>query len=129
MVRYSWRTAFKNAASPDEVLGVVAQFLDEWKPAEIALLPPGGWPPQLASRDALIQYTLHLGEIHGRFRERGEALAKLQELLLFFTHASVRITQVEAFGAEPPKRPSSASLDGAPPGPTSSLKKPLPGGG
>jgi hypothetical protein len=82
-------------------------------------------PRSLASRDALIQYTLHLGEIHGRFRDRGEALAKLQELLLFFTHASVRITQVEAFGAEPPKRPSSASLDGAPPGPSSALKKPL----
>lgn len=95
MVRHSWRTHLKGAGTVDAVLGVVEQFLGEWKPDEVALLPKGSWPKALKSRKDVIDCSFRLGEMHADFSGNAASLARLQELLLFFTHVAVRITQVE----------------------------------
>lgn len=99
MVRHSWRTELKNAGGVEAVLDVVRRFLAEWKPEEIASLPAGGWPKSIGSRKAVQDNAFRLFELHAAFEGDTPSLARLQELLLFLTHVSVRITQVERLGA------------------------------
>jgi hypothetical protein len=96
VIRRSWRTQLKAATTQEAVLTVVSQFLEEWAPAEIAALPPEAWPPRLASRSDVVQHALHLSRIHADSGTSSRGLSGVQELLLFFTHASVRISQLAA---------------------------------
>lgn len=95
MVRYSWRTQLKGSGTVDAVLSVVHQFLDEWTQDERAMLPQGCWPGPLNSRKDVLHCAFALADKHAKFEGNSASLARLQELLLFFTHVSVRITQVE----------------------------------
>lgn len=95
MVRYSWRTQLKGSGTVDSVLAVVRQYLEEWPKDEISLLPPDCWPGELKSRKDVLNCAFKLADKHAKFEGSGNSLARLQELLLFFTHVSVRITQVE----------------------------------
>ena len=94
MIRRSWRTHLKATTTQEAVLTVVSQFLDEWTPGEISLLPPEAWPQPITSRSALLAHAFRLGRMHSEFQGPSESLFGLQELLLFFTHAAVRITQL-----------------------------------
>jgi hypothetical protein len=107
VIRRSWRTHLKGCTSPEAVLTVVSQFLDEWRPEEIAVLPAGAWPGPLRSKSDVLAHALKLNTMHAQFEGRAASLAGLQELLLFFTHASVRCNQLAAIasgGAEAPAR-------------------------
>ncbi len=95
MIRRSWRTQFKGTTSPQAVLTIVSQFMDEWTREEIAALPPGAWPPVLRTKADLLAHALRLGRMH--FELEGASAGSLRgfhELLLFFTHAAVRATQL-----------------------------------
>src|SRR5690242_10320785 len=94
VIRRSWRTALKNASTEKDVLAVVAGFLSEWSPMEIALLPAGAWPARIASRRDLLAHAAALAPLHARFEDHWEALRGLQELLLFMTHAAVAIARI-----------------------------------
>ena len=107
MVRQSWRTQLKSAADERDVLAIVRTFLGEWSKAEIDALPCGAWPSRIGNRADLLSHSVVLAGLHARFRGPGTALPGLQELLLFFTHAAVRIAKIEAAaqGADcPPRR-------------------------
>lgn len=99
MIRRSWRTQLKAATTQQAVLTVVSQFLDEWSPHEVAALPPEAWPPPLASRDDVAQHALRLSRMHADLGASPRGLSGVQELLLFFTHAAVRASQLAAASA------------------------------
>ena len=112
MIRRSWRTHLKGCTTPEAVLTVVSQYLDEWSRDEIASLPGGAWPGPLRSKSDVHAHALKLNTMHASFGGDPAALAGLQELLLFFTHASVRCNQLAAAaanGASLPERDAAAS--------------------
>ena len=96
MLRHSWRTQLKAAASAADVLSVVQRYLAEWKPEEIESLPAGAWPADVKSPSAVVGHSVTLGRLHAEFQGEPTALQPLQELLLFFTHAAVRMARVAA---------------------------------
>jgi hypothetical protein len=106
VIRRSWRTQLKASTSQEAVLTVVSQYLDEWSPEEISALPRGAWPAPLRSRADVLAHALKLNTMHAAFDGDPRGLAGLQELLLFFTHASVRCNQLGAAGA-----PSHGAVD------------------
>jgi hypothetical protein len=100
VIRRSWPTQLKASTTQEAVLTVVSQYLDEWKPEEIAALPRGAWPGTLQTKADVLAHALKLGAMHAAFVGQHRALAGLQELLLFFTHSSVRSNQLAALLAE-----------------------------
>jgi hypothetical protein len=100
VIRRSWRTHLKGSTTQEAVLTVVSQYLEEWKREEIAALPPGAWPGTLQTKADVLAHALKLGTMHAQFAGEHRALAGLQELLLFFTHASVRSNQLAALLSE-----------------------------
>jgi hypothetical protein len=107
MIRKSWRTQLKAAADERDVLAIVGHFLAEWSNAEIAALPEGAWPGRICTREDVLSHAVTLAEIHARFDGAAAELPGLQELLLFFTHAAVRIAKIATPAVDPPplKRP------------------------
>lgn len=108
MIRQSWRTRLKAALEGKDVLAIVRDFLSEWPKDEIAALPPGAWPAAIGDRADLLGHAAKLAGLHARFERDGPALRALQEMLLFFTHAAVRMAKLdsmtEAADADPPRR-------------------------
>ena len=100
MVRHSWRTHLKAAADERAVVDVVARYLAEWKPAEVEALPDGAWPTRLPTPRAVIEHAVQLARLHAAHDVARGGLAYLQEMLLFFTHASVAITRLAAVRGE-----------------------------
>jgi hypothetical protein len=109
VIRRSWRTQLKAATTQQAVLSVVSQFLDEWSPHEVSALPPRAWPATLASKDDVVQHAVRLSQLHADLSGSPGAMTGLGELLLFFTHAAVRISHLAAIAAvqepSPPATP------------------------
>jgi hypothetical protein len=103
MSRYRWRTDLKACATEVDVLRAVERYLCEWTPEELQLLPAPAAPGVFTSAKSITDYTHKLGGIHAVFAGTPRSLALLQELLLFFTQASVRVTQLR-LGQEPAPR-------------------------
>jgi hypothetical protein len=101
VIRRSWRTQLKASTSQEAVLTVVSRYLDEWRPEEISALPHGAWPASLRARADVLAHALKLNTMHASFDGDPRGLAGLQELLLFFTHASVRCNQLAPAGVPP----------------------------
>jgi hypothetical protein len=117
VIRRSWRTQLKASTSQEAVLTVVSQYLEEWKPEELAVLPRGAWPGTLRTKSDVLAHALKLGTMHAGFTGEHRALAGLQELLLFFTHASVRSNQLAALlgeAAQALQKPPHTPLDRKP---------------
>jgi hypothetical protein len=106
MVRQSWRTELKAAQSERDALGVVRAWLGEWSQGEIAALPPHAWPGRIDDRADVLAHAAVLAGLHACFEGNGGELRGVQELLLFFTHAAVRIARIasEEPAADPPPR-------------------------
>jgi hypothetical protein len=104
MIRYRWRTELKKADTEAEVLDIVRAYLATWTTEDVAALPKGATPPPMNVAKDVTGYTFLLAEVHARFEGSEQSLARLQELLLFFTHASVRATQLRAVGFVPSGR-------------------------
>ncbi|HSN19282.1 MAG TPA: hypothetical protein VLS49_01305 [Usitatibacter sp.] len=92
----------KSATTEEGVVALVRDYLGEWDREEIASLPPSTWPAEIRDRADIMSWMFRIGEIHSRFRGPAAALMRLQELLLFFTHAAVRVTQIGAGGDPAP---------------------------
>ena len=101
MIRHRWRTHLKSAATEQAVVALVVDYLQEWQPEEIGSLPAGCWPGAIRDRSEIMSSMFRIGELHARFRGPAPALMRLQELLLFFTHAAVRVTQIAAAAERP----------------------------
>ena len=106
MIRQSWRTELKRAASEKDALAVVRAWLAEWSQGEIAALPAHAWPSRIRDRGDVLAHAATLSGLHARFDGSAGELPGLQELLLFFTHAAVRIARIaaEEAAADPPPR-------------------------
>ena len=96
MIRHRWRTHLKSATTEEGVVALVRDYLREWDPEEIESLPEHAWPDAVRDRSDIMSWMFRIGEVHGKFRGTSMALMRLQELLLFFTHAAVRVTQIAA---------------------------------
>jgi hypothetical protein len=96
MIRYRWRTELKRVTTEAQVLEVVRRYLETYSSEELASLPEGAHPPGIVGWKDVTIHTFKLGEAHARYEGHSHALPLLQELLLFFTHASVRLTQLRA---------------------------------
>ncbi|HET9580949.1 MAG TPA: hypothetical protein VFP44_24195 [Usitatibacter sp.] len=95
VMRHRWRTSIKNAADEKALLAVVNEYLGEWTWGEMAQLPNAAWPMRIDNAKSLSEWTFRLGELHREFQGRSSGtLAGIEELLLFFTHASVRMAQL-----------------------------------
>ena len=98
MIRYRWRSHIRNADDEKALLALVNNYLDEWTAAERALLPGSAWPGRVDGAKSLSEWTLRLVELHRQFQgDSSQTLVQLQNLLLFFTHASVRMAQLARF--------------------------------
>ena len=120
MIRHRWRTHLKGATSESAVVDLVRAYLGEWAAAEVRSLPREAWPGRIAQRSDIMSWMFRVGEVHAQFRGDAIVLGRLQELLLFFTHAAVRVTQIAAHGEGPsanddpePVDAGIAPLDGA----------------
>jgi hypothetical protein len=102
VIRHRWRTHLKSAATEDDVVALVRNYLGEWDPDEIESLPPHTWPGEVRDRADIMSWMFRIGEVHSKFRGNSASLMRLQELLLFFTHAAVRVTQIAAASEHPP---------------------------
>jgi len=96
VIRHRWRTHLKNAATEAAVVELVQGYLAEWTAQEIRSLPGAAWPGKIRDRADIMSWMFRVGEAHAHFRGDATSLARLQELLLFFTHAAVRATQIAA---------------------------------
>lgn len=96
MIRYRWRSHLKASSSEQAVLDLVGAYLREWLPDERRAVPAAAWPARIETRRDLTTWAFRLGELHAEFEGDPRALAPLQDLLLFATHAAVRITQLSA---------------------------------
>jgi hypothetical protein len=96
VIRYRWRTHLKNAATEAAVVELAQGYLAEWTAQEIRSLPGAAWPGKIRDRADIMSWMFRVGEVHAHFRGDAASLARLQELLLFFTHAAVRVTQIAA---------------------------------
>ena len=96
MIRHRWRTHLKNATTEADVVDLVRGYLAEWTAQEIRSLPGSAWPGNVRDRADILSWMFRAGEAHAHFRGDAASLARLQELLLFFTHAAVRVTQIAA---------------------------------
>ena len=115
MIRHRWRTHLKSASTQEAVVALVGDYLREWGPEEIAALPPGSWPGAIGDRSDIMSCMFRIGEIHSRFRGAPASLMRLQELLLFFTHAAVRVTQIAATAEHSPANEDSRASECARP--------------
>jgi len=104
MFREGWRTQLKGAMREREVVAVVRGFMAEWSRQEIASLPPGAWPSRIASSADVISHSVVLAGLHARFEGAPARLKFVQEMLLFFTQAAVRVVRLreEAAAADCP---------------------------
>lgn len=100
VIRHRWRTHLKASSTETAVVELVRAYLREWRPEEIASVPPRAWPTRVQCRSDIMSWMFAIGEVHGDFRGEPAALARLQELLLFFTHAAVRVTQIRSIAED-----------------------------
>jgi hypothetical protein len=95
VIRHRWRSHIKSADDERALLALVNNYLDEWTATERAQLPNTAWPGRVDTAKSLSEWTFRLVELHREFQgDSSQALVHLQNLLLFFTHACVRMAQL-----------------------------------
>jgi hypothetical protein len=99
-VRFRWRTYLRAATTEKEAVDIVRTYLGSWSPEEISRLPQGTWPAGIASGKDVLRETMKIGQLHSAFAGSRASLAMVQELLLFMTQASVRVTQLAPLPGE-----------------------------
>ena len=95
LIRHRWRSHIKGAADEAALLAVTNTYLKEWTWAERLRLPREAWPERVESGKSLSEWTFRLAELHREFQDGPWPMVEgLENLLLFFTHASVRRAQL-----------------------------------
>jgi hypothetical protein len=94
VIRYGWRAQLELAHTEEAVVDLARQYLDEWSDDEVATIRGLPWPITLSRPGDLTRCIRVLSRCHARFRGDSQGLARLQELLLFFTCSSTRAVQL-----------------------------------
>lgn len=97
MIRNRWRALLRAAKNEREVVVLVRSYLEAWHPDEVQWLPADAWPERIESPKDVSTSTFRIAKIRTEYRgPNSSQLNLLQDLLLFMTEASVRITQLAA---------------------------------
>ena|SRR5258708_7902652 len=91
----AWYRQIDNAKGALEVVGILRDYLANWTPEEVALLPVSCRPGRL--RDEQDVELLHacLVEAYRDTRDSGDALRALQDMTGIVVRASIRIAELE----------------------------------
>lgn len=95
LIRHRWRSHLRNAVDEAALLALVNGYLKEWTWAERLRLPREAWPGRIESAKSLAEWTFRFAELHREYQDAPSPMAEgVENLLLFFTHASVRMAQI-----------------------------------
>ncbi|HEX4332346.1 MAG TPA: hypothetical protein VH040_09415 [Usitatibacter sp.] len=87
----NWRQRLLKARSQEEVMRLCRDFVAEWPPVRIRLLPNDCVPPKLADAEAVTGYSGRLVRAELRVER---VINELQLMTNFFSAASARLAQV-----------------------------------
>jgi hypothetical protein len=88
----SWQDRLNAASSESEVLGVARDFIAQFSPQEIQLLPEVCRPRKFVDSDDIASYAFTLVRHNCESDERTSLL--VHKLVAFFANASTRLSQV-----------------------------------
>ncbi len=94
MARSSWLEQLQRVGKVDQLLLLTWEFLEQWSPLEIALLPPSAWPRTPRTVDDLVETALRLERIRSAYSRDGGP-RELAELAAFFNQVSIRALQLQ----------------------------------
>ena len=88
----TWQQKVESANSQMEIIQVARDFLAQLDPLEVALLPPQCAPRKLVDAEDVCSYAF---DLVGHYCDRFDEAAKIvQRLAAFFTHASIRLSEL-----------------------------------
>ena len=90
----AWYRQIDNAKGALEVVGILRDYLANWTPEELALLPESCRPGRLRDEQDVELLHAHLVEAYRETRESGEALKALQEITGMVVRASIHIAEL-----------------------------------
>ena len=87
----AWHSRVESAASAEDVVGLMRDYVASLTPEQLAQLPERYRPLRVKAEDDLEYWTFKLSQIQGGDRT---ATDFIQDLFMHFLHASLRITQI-----------------------------------
>jgi hypothetical protein len=89
-----WLASLEAAPSPDEVVRVARGYLETWTALEVAPIRPGYFPFRIENADQVANVAVRLILEHLNSRDSLADSLLLERLMVFFTHASSRLTRL-----------------------------------
>ena len=94
-----WEGTLAEAGTASEVVGVVKDYLAQWTPEEVALLPGPCRPGRIVDAEDVSRFAVELARAHCEVTADSPPL--LEKLNQFFSAAAARLPQVLAEDGEP----------------------------
>ena len=92
----SWHRDLENSRTAGEVLRTARDFLATFSSQDLARLPEGACPRQLADEEDIRDWSRRLTDEYWRQRALGGELATTQEMWSFFLRASIQLARIDA---------------------------------
>jgi hypothetical protein len=90
-----WHDLLDASGEIDRVLGVTRDYLATFAPEHLARLPEDCRPGRIKGEDDIAYWSCRLAQYHHRDPGKPVDAELLQELLNYFLHAWVRISQIQ----------------------------------
>ena len=105
----TWHAQLESAPNPDAILSVTRDYLATFGPEHLARLPAECRPGRIKGEDDIAYWSCRLAQ-YNHATDGGPVDGELmQEILNYFLHAWVRISQIHrARAAQAPERPREA---------------------
>ena len=94
-----WDARIEDSASHMDLLSAARDFLDDWEPEELALIPERARPQRIKGVDDFTYWHSRLVDCYCGMPLRNEELEKVREMLRFFAFALQRAYELDG---EPP---------------------------
>ena len=92
----SWQGRLDAATSSEAVVGVARDFLANFSPYELAVLPKSCKPPyKLYDEEEITTYAFELVR-HDCNKERAESADMIHKFAHFFSNASIRLSEIQS---------------------------------
>lgn len=102
-----WQDRLDRASTADEVVETVREFVARWSPEELAELPQECRPGKIVDAEDLNGVAVAM--VHRSCADDRLGDDRLQRLAAFFTHAAMRIVQINSRAAREAARESERS--------------------
>jgi hypothetical protein len=89
-----WLSLILASSSEEEVASSARDYIATWSPEEIAQLPKHCRPWRIRDGEDISTYAFQLTRAHCAGENEDESL--LEKMMVFFTHASTRIAQIQS---------------------------------